>query len=315
MDRLRRNARRINGDPKMNTDTMHGGKQSTLDIRLIDAPLGVEIRGLDLSQPIDRDTVAALRDIWHERLILLFRGQSLSDEQQLAFTRQFGPTELGPNNLLKRPHVAGRPPDTPPEIAIISNIQADGKPIGELGDGEAAWHTDSNFVEVPPAASILRGIEVPPSGGDTGFLNMYLALEAMPADLRAAIEGKSAKHDPTFSSGGERRPEYAHLNDVSQGPGPIHPLIRTHAGSGRKALFLGRRAGSYITGLPVAESEALLDRLWEHATQQVFSWHHQWRAGDVVMWDNRCSMHRRDSFDGRYRRLMRRTQLSGDRPV
>jgi taurine dioxygenase len=290
---------------------------TTLDVRMIDAPLGAEICGLDLSQPLDPDTVEALREVWHDRLILLFRDQSMTDDQHIAFTRQFGPTEVGPNNLLKRGHVSGRPAETPPEISIISNVMDNGKPIGELGDGEAFWHTDSSFVEVPPAASILRSLEVPPpgSGGNTGFLNMYLALETLPADLRTAIEGKSAKHDPTFTSGGERRGEYAGVDDPSQGPGPIHPLIRTHAGTGRKALFLGRRSGSYVIGLPVAESEALLDRLWEHVTEGDYAWHHEWRAGDVVMWDNRCAMHRRDAFDGSFRRMMRRTQLAGDRPV
>ena len=194
-----------------------------------------------------------------------------------------------------------------------SNVIENGKPIGVLGHGEAFWHSDSTFAEIPPAASLLRSLEVPDSGGDTHFMNMYKALETLPDALRQAIKGKSSKHDPAYSSSGRRRAQFTEL-DPSKSTGPIHPLERTHPDTGRKSLYLGRRLGSYIVGLPLDESEDLLDRIWDHVTEGDFVWAHQWRAGDLIWWDNRCAMHRRDAFDPNTRRIMHRTQLAGDRP-
>ena len=178
-----------------------------------------------------------------------------------------------------------------------------------------AWHTDSSFVEIPPAASILCALELPERGGNTSFLNMYEALHALPSRLRARIAGRRAKHDPTFTSAGERRWDIPEVADVSQGVGADHPLVRTHPDTGKRALFLGRRLNSYICGLPIHESETLLDELWEHAVKPEFIYEHVWSFGDVVMWDNRCVMHRRDHFESNVRRMMHRTQIVGTRPV
>ena len=202
----------------------------------------------------------------------------------------------------------------PPEVNVISNVKENGRPIGQLGAGEAAWHTDSAFVEVPPAGSILYSLEIPPSGGNTAFLDMHSALETLPNDLRTRIEGRRAKHDQTYTSAGDKRADYDEVTDVREAPGPYHPLIRTHPETGRKALYLGRRLNCYIEGMDVAESEALLDAIWVHARQPRFVWEHVWRVGDVLMWDNRSVMHRRDAFDDAARRIMHRTQLKGDRP-
>jgi taurine dioxygenase len=170
------------------------------------------------------------------------------------------------------------------------------------------------YVEHPPMGAILYALEVPPSGGDTYWANQYLACETLPGELRQRIEGRRAVHDATYNSAGIKRKGYADVSDPRKAPGARHDLMREHPETGRKALFLGRRRNSYIEGLDLAESEALLDALWAHATQARFTFRQEWRVGDVVVWDNRCTLHRRDAFDPAARRLMHRTQIrAGDR--
>lgn len=279
-----------------------------------DAALGAEIRGVNLSRPLSADDAQAIHAAWIEHLVLLFRGQTLTDAQLIAFSRKFGALELPPTKLLNLRNRVDQKDDIPPEINVISNVKEDGKPIGQLGAGEAAWHTDSGFVEAPPKGSILYSIEVPQDAGNTSFLNMYAAYETLADDLKARIEGRRAKHDPSYTSAGVRRKDFDEITDVSKSLGPLHPIVRTHPESGRKALYLGRRLNSYIEGLTVPESEALLDAVWAHTEQPRFVWEHHWKVGDVLMWDNRCAMHRRDAFDDSARRIMHRTQLKGDRP-
>jgi len=286
---------------------------SDLEVCPFDAPLGAEIRGVDISKPLTPSAVETIRTAWHDHLVLLFRDQDMSDAQHFAFTAQFGNLDYPPELLLAIAAGEVRVEDEPMAINVISNVIENGKPIGVLGNGEAFWHSDSTFVEIPPAASLLRSLEVPASGGDTYFMNMYQALETLPDELRQAIKGKSSKHDAAYSSSGKRRPQFTEL-DPSKSTGPIHPLERTHPDTGRKSLYLGRRLGSYIVGLPLDESEDLLNRIWAHVTEGDFIWAQQWRVGDLVWWDNRCAMHRRDAFDPNVRRTMHRTQLAGDRP-
>jgi taurine dioxygenase len=278
------------------------------------AALGAEIRGLDLRTPLPDPVVAALRRAWHEHLVLLFRDQDLSDEQHFAFTRRFGALEHTPQRLLELAR-EGLGDRSPPDITVISNVVENGVPIGRLGNAEAFWHTDSNFAQVPPAASLLRALEVPPEGGNTSFMNMYRALDSLPRDLRQAIDGRHCKHDTTHDSAGVRRPGYGEYAHPREAPGPVHPLIRTHAETGREALYLGRRLGAWVVGMEPHESAALLDAIWQHIIEQDLTWEHRWRARDLIMWDNRCTMHRRDAFDGSVRRVMHRTQLAGERPV
>jgi taurine dioxygenase len=194
-------------------------------------------------------------------------------------------------------------------VNVISNIKQDGVPIGGLGDGEAIWHADMTYVDTPPMAAMLYALEVPPSGGDTYWASLVLAYETLPAELRQRIEGRSAVHDATYNSAGHLRKGYQELSDPRQAPGARHPLVRAHPETGRKCLFLGRRRNSSIVGLEPAESERLLDALWAHATQPQFTFRQQWRVGDVLVWDNRCTLHRRDAFDPGVRRLMHRTQI------
>ena len=285
-----------------------------MNVMPIDAGLGAKIQGLDISQPLNDETIASVRAAWLDHSVLLFRGQTLSQQQLLDFTRQLGDLELPPTQALGLKSGIAQKDDVPSEINVISNVKENGVPIGQLGAGEAAWHTDSAFFEEPPAGSILYAVEIPQIGGNTSFLNMYRALETLPLELRSAIDERSAKHDYTYTSTGHRRKDYPEVVDPSQAPGPEHPMVRSHPESGRKALYLGRRLNGYIMGLPVDGSEALLDQLWAHTMQPEFMYEHVWRVGDVVMWDNRCAMHRREAFDDSMRCVMLRTQLKGDRP-
>ncbi len=162
---------------------------------------------------------------------------------------------------------------------------------------------------------MLYSLEIPADGsGNTGFSNMYLAYETLPRRLRERIRGLRIKQDASYNSAGQLRGGYKEVTDVTVSPGPIHPLVRTHAETGRNCLYLGRRNFAYVLGLPVEESEQLLNELWAHAEQPQFQWHHQWRVGDVIVWDNRCMMHHRDAFDPTARRIMHKTMTEGDRP-
>ena len=287
----------------------------TIDVIPTGAMLGAEIRGVDGSRPIPEETRQAILDAWHRNLVLLFRDQHLDVEAHLRFAGVFGDLDLPAQGLLGLGRERHMPDEIPEQVNIISNIEENGKAIGALGADEARWHTDSSFVERPIGASVLYGIEIPPEGGNTSFLNMYAALEELPPALRRRIEGRKALHSCVYSSNGERRPEFDEVADVSKGPGPLHPLIRTHPATGRQCLFLGRRLKSYIPGLPVDESEELLDALWAHATQPRYAWEHRWRPGDVVVWDNRCTMHHRKPFDPNSRRRMHKVHTMGEIPA
>lgn len=281
---------------------------SALRVEKLAEALGAEVSGVDLAQPLPPETFAAVRRAWHEHLVLRFRGQQLSDPQLLAFSRQLG--ELDPPG----PNPYGRAFLTDhPEMNVISNIRIDGMPIGGLGDGEAIWHADMTYVETPPMAAVLYALEVPPEGGDTYWANMHLAYDTLPPALKQRIAGREAIHDATYNSAGLLRKGYREVRDPREAPGAHHPLVRTHPETGRKCLYLGRRRNSYVVGLEIADSEALLDALWAHATQPRFTFRQQWRAGDVLLWDNRCTLHRRDAFDPAARRLMHRTQIKASK--
>jgi len=281
--------------------------KSEFKVSPLEATLGAEVECGDL-QTISDDTFEQLHGVWLDHLVLLIRGQDFSDPLTLLeFGRRFGPLERAPDIATgqkpKESHLL--------DLAIISNIKENNAPIGGLGDGEAVWHTDSSFFEVPPSASILHSIEIPPVGGNTGFANMYLAYDTMPASLRKRARGLKIKNDVAHTTGGAIREGYEKATDIRTSPGPTHPIIRTHPETGFNTMYLGRRPYSYIPGLPLEESEQLLDELWAHATQEHLTWHHEWRVGDVIIWDNRCVMHRRDSFDPQARRLLYRTCVKG----
>ena len=225
------------------------------------------------------------------------------------FARLFG-------ELDKAPVHAGKDVENPfPEITVMSNIKVNGKSIGNLGHYEAVWHSDMSYNESCPMGSLLYAIEVPPVGGNTGFANMYRAYDTLPPELKREIAGKGCRHDSSRNSAGELRKGFKEITDPREAPGAIHPIIRTHPETHKNSLFLGRRQSAYIIGMPLDESEDLLNRLWAHATQKAFEWYQVWQVGDLVMWDNRSAMHRRDEFDANTRRLMHRTQVKGGKPI
>jgi taurine dioxygenase len=272
------------------------------------AALGAEIRGIDL-RDLDDAAFARVIQVWHENSVVLFRNQALDDEELIRFSRRLGDLDWAPIQETGRRFVEGLP-----EIYIVSNVKVNGEPIGSLGDGEAVWHTDMSYLEVPPKASLLYALEVPPIGGNTSFCSMYAIYEALPARLKDRVAGLKIKHDGTYNSGGYVRQGVTPTDDPRTSPGAVHPLVCTHADTGRRMLYLGRRRNAYLIGLELAESEALLDELWAFVTQPEFTWEHVWRVGDLVWWDNRCTMHRRDAFDPNARRIMHRTQVKGDGP-
>ena len=278
----------------------------TMAIENLEAALGAVMRGIDLSRPLVADEVRTLEHVWRERLVVVLRGQRLSDPQLIAFSRQFGELDPPGPNPYGEPFIREHP-----ELNVISNVVENGKPIGNLGDGEAVWHADMTYVEVPPKAAVLYALEVPPSGGNTYFANMFAAFDALPTGLKAAAQGRIAVHDGSTNSAGMLRKGYKKVTDVREVEGARHPLVRTDPRTGRKALFLGRRPNSYVIGLAVPESEALLDALWAHATKPQFAMCHAWQVGDVLMWNNLCVLHRRDPFDASSRRVMHRSQIKG----
>lgn len=279
---------------------------SALLVKPTGAGLGAEIGDVDLRK-LDDGLFAELHRAWLQNLVLLVRGQRLTDADLIAFSRRLGELDLAPIQETGRRFVEGLP-----ELYVVSNVVENGEPIGSLGHGEAVWHTDMSYAERPPKASVLYALEIPSKGGDTSFVNMYAVYAALPEELKRRITGLRIKHDGTYNSGGYVRQGVTPTDDPRSAPGVFHPLVYTHPETGRPALYLGRRRNAYIEGLDLPASEVLLDALWSHVNRDEFIWTHAWRRGDLVLWDNRCTMHRRDAFDAGSRRILHRTQIRGE---
>ena len=277
-----------------------------IGVQKICPAVGAEITGVDLKQ-LSEAQFAAIKAAWYEHSALLIRGQHMSDADLIAFSRRFGELDPPPVNENGKTFVEGYP-----EIYVVSNVKgADGVPIGSLGDGEATWHTDMSYLSEPPDASLLYSLEIPPAGGDTWLCGMSAAYRSLPDVLRNRVKDLSIKHDGTYNSGGYLRKGLTASDDPRTSAGTPHPILCAHPVTAVPALYLGRRRNAYVMGLPLEESEALLDELWAHAARPENSFAHQWRVGDVLMWDNRSTMHRRDAFDAGARRIMHRTQIKG----
>ena len=285
----------------------------TVVVTPTNAACGADVSGFDITNFSD-DEFGLIKQALLDHLVIRVRGQKFDDLIHRAFTQRFGELEYSPTTKFSgKPWLADFP-----EMSQITNKMKDGKPMGTLGDREAFWHTDMSYIQEPPLGSLLHAFEVPPEGGDTEFLNMYRALEEMPAALRTIIEPLQIKHESIHSSdgslrNGKKEPE---SGDVREMEGMNHYIIRTHPETGRDALFLGRRNNAYVVGMALGESEALLDELWAYvAGRRDLTWRQIWKVDDLIMWDNRCTMHRRDAFDGdSYVRMMHRTVVKGDRP-
>jgi len=301
------------------TDSL--ARQSTagapFEIVWLPAALGAEIRGIDL-KGLDDATFARIHESWLEHVLLVFRGQSIGPEHLVSFARRFG-TPVTSSNLHQRnleERTANQLFDLPPEITVVTNVRDSGKPVGILGDGEIVWHSDFSFKERPTAARMLLAVEIPPSelGGQTYFVNCYAAYDALPDELRTRISGKTIKQANIVDTAMKLRPGASLEDDIRTTPGPSHPIISTHPETGANMLFLGRRHGAYVNGCTLEESEALLGELWAHATQDRFCYEHRWAVGDVIVWDNRATLHRRDAFDAQARRVLYAAQVEGHRP-
>jgi taurine dioxygenase len=271
--------------------------------------VGAEVSGVDLVSLTDSE-FSQIERAWHRYSALLFRGQRLTDDDLLSFSRRFGELDPPPN----QEHGRQSPPGYP-DVYVVSNVLDEkGQPIGALGAGELVWHTDMSYLEVPPDASMLYALEVPPEGGNTWLCGMQAAWASLPEELKARVKGRRIKHDGTYNSGGFLRQGVTPTDDPHTAPGAWHPAVCMHPATGVPSLYLGRRRNSYIEELSPQESETLLDRLWSHIANPQFAYEHRWRVGDLLLWDNRSTMHRRGPFEERSRRVMHRTQIKGRYP-
>jgi taurine dioxygenase len=296
---------------------------ATFEVVPTGAALGAEIKGVDLSRPVPEEIALALQKTWADHMVLVFRKQNINDDQLVEAAGIFGGSQEGGGRKFyfrggvdERDHRVS----ANPKITIISNIDANGNPVldnGTLGSYEVVWHSDNTFIEVPPAGSMLYALEIPPEGGggETSFSNQYLAYEELTDELKRAIHGRSQRHDSSRNSAGVLRVGAKLPKSLDEVEGPIHPLARVHPATGKTALYLGRRRlwpSNHIVGMPDEESQALLGTLWDHATQEKYTWTHHWQVGDLILWDNRCCMHYRTEIDTKYRRIMHRTAVKGE---
>jgi taurine dioxygenase len=276
---------------------------ATFTVRQLSPAIGAEILGVDLRDPIDDTLRQKFLDAWHQHLIILLRNQTLDEDAQVRFAENFGP----PAKTTSGRTYSGV---KHPSVMLVSNIREDGKPIGALPDGEMHFHTDQCHQEIPAKATLLYAIEIPSQGGNTLFANTYTAYETLPDDIKRRLEGRRALNAYDYNADVTIR-----RSEVPDGtPSQWHPVVRTHPATKRKALYVNRLMTRKIEGLPANESDELLNFLFDHQEQPKFVYEHVWRPGDIVMWDNRCTLHARTDFSDKERRLMRRVTILGEKP-
>ena len=283
--------------------------QSAFDIELFDAPLGAEILGLDLSRPLSPRQFQRIHKAHLDHHLLVFRDQRITPQQQVDFSRRFGPLQI---HVLRNFQLPSHP-----EVLIISNIIEDGQPIG-LGDAGHFWHSDLSYKEKPSLGSLLHAQELPAEGGDTLFANMHLAWDTLPAALRHAVQDARAEHSYLAQYDELRRRSpfrpaltQAQIDEVK----PVtHPVVRTHPETGRKALFVSEHFTTRIVGIPKDESRALLAELFAHSVLPAHIYRHRWAPHDLVFWDNRSLMHLAGGTPDHLRRKLYRTTIEGDAP-
>ena len=264
-----------------------------------------DVDGIDIRH-LSENEFQQIYQAWLDFGVLRLRNQPLNEDELQTFSARFGPLEDAPMGRLPE---AARKRMKNRHVTQLSNIIVDGKPIGGLGNSEASWHSDMTYIESPPPASILLGVEIPQKGGNTYFADQNAAFEVLPAELKQRVQGLTVKHDAAHTSVGSLRPGFEPFDDPRAAPGAAHPVFKTHDETGKAALYLGRREWAYMPGLSLEDSEALLDELWSYAALEENVWQQQWQPGDIIIWDNRRVLHRRDDFDQNDRRLMKRCQV------
>ncbi|MGH8263043.1 MAG: TauD/TfdA dioxygenase family protein [Steroidobacteraceae bacterium] len=281
----------------------------SLVVKPLSPALGAEIAGVDLRDDLSAQTIAQIVDAWHRHLVLLFRDQSLSEDDQIRFARHFGvlqqrtrpPEARNEASHLKHPELT----------MLVSNIRENGKLIGSLPDGEMHFHSDQCYLEKPAKGTFLYAIEVPSAGGDTLFLNMYKAYETLPLELKARVDGRKALNAYLYDS--TTREVNGSKLDLASHPHYVQPIVRTHPDTRRKALYINRLMTLSVEEMDERDGGALLDQLFAHIEQDQFIYAHHWRVGDLVLWDNRCTLHARTDFSDKERRMLRRHVVRGDR--
>jgi taurine dioxygenase len=285
-------------------ETMDTATKTRLDVVPLTKHIGAEIRGIDLRDRLDADTVRAIRRAWLDHLVLLFRGQQFAQEDLVRATGYFG--EIG---ALSRP-----PKFFPkgyskllPNVMMISNIRENGEVIGALPDGEMNFHHDMIHNEMPHNGTLLYAVEIPSHGGDTLFASGYAAYDTLDPAIRGRLEGRRALNH--YNYGTTIRGDTSKAVDAFHEA--VHPVFRTHDETGRKAIYVDRLMTMNVIDMVPAESDELLKAVFDHAEKPEFVYRHVWRVGDLIVWDNRCSMHARDDFPSDQRRLLFRTTVKG----
>ena len=275
-----------------------------MQTRRLTPVIGVEITGIDLSAPIPDPTFAAIREAWLHHKVAVFPGQRLTEDGLMRFGQRFGELEIHVRSTYHSRHH--------PEVMIVSNKKENGRAIGVLGDGEAVWHIDQSYMPRPTFGTILFGEEIPPQGGDTWFADLATAYDRLPASLQTKIEGKRGvnsvdRHNKRDAAG---RPDLAMTaGQLKRAPDSPHPLVRRHPLLGSRAIYYSPSHTAEIEGLSDQASQALFHELLPYMTQPELIYKHHWSVGDVVMWDNTATMHRRDPFPGHYSRLLKRVSF------
>jgi taurine dioxygenase len=279
-----------------------------IEVTPLSTACGAEVKGVDLTRPLSAATVQAIKEAWNRHLVLVFRSQSLSQDDQLRFASYFG--ELGDRKKAPEPlrsRAEGSQQDNQ-KILLVSNIKVDGKAIGAFGEGEFWFHIDGGYTPRPYRYTFLYAIELPSTGGNTMFANMYNAYEPVPAEHKEKLRGRKALHIHEYN----RAKQANSAGDISSISHHFHPVFITHPDTGRRALFVDRLMTTRIEGLNAEESSAILDQLYEIGERREFIFEHVWRLGDFVMWDNRCTTHARTDFPKEERRLLRRCTVEGE---
>src|SRR5580698_5923218 len=288
--------------------------QDTIEVALkikvtpLSPACGAEISGVDLSKPLSEHEVNAIKDAWGKHLVLVFRGQQVSQDDQLRFAAYFG--DLGSRKKAPEPlrsRAEGVQQDNE-KVLLVTNIKVDGRPIGAFGDGEFWFHIDSGYSARPYKYTFLYALELPSRGGNTMFSNMYKAYDAVPAALKEKLKGKTALHIHEYI----RTKQAKSSGDISSIPHHSHPVFVTHPDTGRTTLFVDRLMTARIEGVSADESDAILDQLYDIGERREFIFEHVWKLGDFLMWDNRCTIHARTDFPKEERRLLQRCTVEGE---